>query len=75
MGANVYGEIVSEHLTFNEKTLWTGGPSESRPNYMGGNNASKGQYGTKIKEIQEAFLEGNVKQAEDKTLYAKWVKK
>ena len=25
MGANVYGEIVSEHLTFNEKTLWTGG--------------------------------------------------
>ncbi|MBR5565556.1 MAG: glycoside hydrolase N-terminal domain-containing protein [Roseburia sp.] len=64
MGANVYGEIVSEHLTFNEKTLWTGGPSESRPNYMGGNNAEKGQNGTKIKEIQAAFLAGNISQGE-----------
>ena len=24
MGANVYGEVQTEHLTFNEKTLWTG---------------------------------------------------
>ena len=63
MGANVYGEIVSEHLTFNEKTLWTGGPSSSRPNYMGGNNENKGQNGAKIKEIQQAFLSGNTSQA------------
>ena len=59
MGANVYGEIVSEHLTFNEKTLWTGGPSASRPNYKGGNNASKGNNGTWLKEIQKQFLAGN----------------
>ena len=59
MGANVYGEIVSEHLTFNEKTLWTGGPSASRPNYMGGNIESKGQNGTIMKQIQELFLSGN----------------
>ena len=59
MGANVYGEIVSEHLTFNEKTLWTGGPSASRPNYMGGNIESKGQNGAKIQEIQQLFLSGN----------------
>ena len=59
MGANVYGEIVSEHLTFNEKTLWTGGPSSSRPNYMGGNLESKGQNGAMMKQIQELFLEGN----------------
>ena len=59
MGANVYGEIVSEHLTFNEKTLWTGGPSASRPNYMGGNIESKGQNGAKIQEIQQLFLDGN----------------
>ena len=59
MGANVYGEIVSEHLTFNEKTLWTGGPSDSRPNYNGGNNANKGQNGAKLKEIQQQFLAGN----------------
>ncbi|MBQ8858036.1 MAG: glycoside hydrolase N-terminal domain-containing protein [Lachnospiraceae bacterium] len=63
MGANVYGEIVSEHLTFNEKTLWTGGPSSSRPNYIGGNNASKGQNGAMIKQIQQAFLNGNTSQA------------
>lgn len=41
MGANVYGEISNERLTFNEKTLWTGGPSESRPDYNGGNLESK----------------------------------
>lgn len=27
MGANVYGEIVNERLTFNQKTLWNGGPA------------------------------------------------
>ena len=59
MGANVYGEIVSEHLTFNEKTLWTGGPSSSRPDYMGGNLENKGQNGTMMKQIQELFLSGN----------------
>ena len=59
MGANVYGEIVSEHLTFNEKTLWTGGPSANRPNYNGGNNVSKGNNGTWLKEIQKQFLAGN----------------
>lgn len=26
MGANVYGEVGKERMTFNEKTLWTGGP-------------------------------------------------
>ena len=25
MGANVYGEVEKEHLTFNQKTLWNGG--------------------------------------------------
>ena len=59
MGAIVYGEIVSEHLTFNEKTLWTGGPSASRPDYRGGNIESKGQNGAMIKQIQELFLNGN----------------
>lgn len=26
LGASVYGTLASEQLTFNEKTLWTGGP-------------------------------------------------
>ena len=59
MGANVYGEIVNEHLTFNEKTLWTGGPSASRPDYQGGNLASKGQNGAIMEQIQDLFLNGN----------------
>ena len=59
MGANIYGEILSEHLTFNEKTLWTGGPSDSRTDYMGGNLESKGQNGTILEQIQELFLQGS----------------
>ena len=58
MGANVYGEVQTEHLTFNEKTLWTGGPSDSRKNYNGGNNVSKGANGATIKRIQQLFSEG-----------------
>ena len=63
MGANVYGEIVSEHLTFNEKTLWTGGPSPSRPIYMGGNLENKGQNGAVMTRVQELFLAGSTSAA------------
>ena len=60
MGANVYGEVSKEHLTFNHKTLWNGGPSESRPDYNGGNidtvgNQSMADY---VKSVQDAFLSG-----------------
>ncbi len=63
MGANVYGEVVSEHLTFNEKTLWTGGPSKSRPNYNGGNLESQGQNGAVMQQIQQLFAEGKDSEA------------
>ena len=63
MGANVYGEIVSEHLTFNEKTLWTGGPSASRPNYKGGNIEANGNNGKVMEEIQNLFLQGQTSAA------------
>lgn len=66
MGANIYGEIVSEHLTFNEKTLWTGGPSESREDYNGGNLESSGRNGALMKEIQELFAAGNNDEATSK---------
>ena len=65
MGANVYGEVATEHLTFNHKTLWTGGPSESRPNYDGGNLETINYGGVSytpaqfIKKIQETFAAGN----------------
>lgn len=63
MGANVYGEISTERLTFNEKTLWTGGPSESRPDYNGGNLEAQGNYGETLKEIQQLFAEGRDSEA------------
>ncbi|SCP96722.1 glycosyl hydrolase family 95 catalytic domain-containing protein [Anaerobium acetethylicum] len=63
IGANIYGEIASEHLTFNEKTLWTGGPSESRPAYNGGNIEAKGNNGQTVKEIQALFIAGQDAQA------------
>ena len=55
IGANVYGEISCEHLTFNEETLWIGGPSSKRPNYNGGNIIDKGLYGETLHEIQKLF--------------------
>lgn len=71
IGGNVYGEIVNERITFNEKTLWTGGPSEKRPDYNGGNKemANNGKAMSEVlKEIQELFAlhteEGN-RQASD----------
>ncbi len=66
MGANIFGAVESEHLTFNEKTLWTGGPSESRPNYMGGNVESRGRNGEAMKEIQELFALGKDAEASNK---------
>ena len=65
MGANVYGDVATEHLTFNHKTLWTGGPSDSRPNYDGGNLETINYGGVSytpaqfITKIQEAFAAGN----------------
>ena len=61
MGANVYGEIVNERLTFNQKTLWNGGPSTKRPNYNGGNIENKaGVY----QSVVDAFLAGEDSKAE-----------
>lgn len=37
MGMCVFGRTEVERLQFNEKTLWTGGPSPKRPDYYGGN--------------------------------------
>ena len=37
MGGTIYGEVGTEEIVLNEESLWTGGPSDSRPNYDGGN--------------------------------------
>ena len=66
MGANVYGEINNEKLTFNQKTLWNGGPSSRRPNYKGGNKATTNS-GEKMsdlyKRIMALYEEGNTEEA------------
>ena len=36
-GGILFGQIAKDQIHFNEKNLWSGGPSASRPNYNGGN--------------------------------------
>lgn len=36
-GGILFGQVGKDQIHFNEKTLWNGGPSESQPNYNGGN--------------------------------------
>ena len=59
IGASVFGRYDTERIQLNEKSLWSGGPAESRPDYMGGNLVSSGQYGQTIKNIQNYFAQGN----------------
>lgn len=61
MGANVYGEIARERLTFNQKTLWNGGPSTRRPDYDGGNIDKASQW----QESVTAFLAGDEQRGSD----------
>lgn len=42
MGANIFGEVGRERLTFNQKTVWNGGPAQKRPDYNGGNKTEIG---------------------------------
>lgn len=61
MGANIYGEIVNERLTFNQKTLWSGGENqEKRPNYNWGHREGMVE---KRQEIINEFLVGNDQKA------------
>lgn len=40
LGNLIFGGIAKERIHFNEKSLWTGGPSDSRPNYQFGNKST-----------------------------------
>ncbi|RPF42071.1 fibronectin type III domain protein [Hydrogenoanaerobacterium saccharovorans] len=57
MGAMLAGQIKDETIQFNEKTLWTGGPSTSRPDYKGGNK--DGDLSKALKKIQSYLLKGD----------------
>ena len=59
IGASVFGGVQTERIQLNEKSLWSGGPSDSRPNYNGGNLEEKGKNGQTVKEIQQLFANGD----------------
>lgn len=56
MGASFFGGVAREKIVFNEKTLWRGGPSPSRPDYRGGNTPDSHRY---VKEVQEKLYAGD----------------
>ncbi len=60
MGATFFGGIAQERVVLNEKTLWIGGPSPSRPDYDGGNR--KGAYKS-VKKVQELLAAGKYDEA------------
>ena len=61
LGANIMGAVEAERITFNEKTLWRGGP-----NTAGGAdyywNVNK-QSAHVLDEIRQAFVDGDEKKA------------
>lgn len=61
LGANIYGEIGTEHLTINEETLWSGGRG-SVSNYDGGNPDSSVK--TTYDSLASAALSGSVSNIE-----------
>lgn len=61
IGANIFGSVATEYITFNEKSLWRGGP-----NTAGGADwywqVNKNSAAI-LKDIRQAFLEGNTEKA------------
>lgn len=62
IGANILGSVSAERITFNEKTLWRGGPNTSAgaAKYW---NVNK-QSAHVLDEIRQAFIDGDQKKAE-----------
>lgn len=57
IGANILGSVEAERFTFNEKTLWRGGPNTARgADYYWNVNKPSAHI---IKDIQKAFADGD----------------
>ena len=57
IGANVFGSVATERFSFNEKTLWRGGPNTSRgADYYWNVNKSSASV---LQDIRDAFTQGN----------------
>ncbi len=62
MGANILGSVEKERITFNEKTLWEGGPHSVKYSAEKYWDMNKNGY-TVLKDIQQALLAGNKSKA------------
>ena len=61
LGANIMGSVEAERITFNEKTLWRGGPNTAAGTDAYWNvNKQSAHY---LNEIRKAFLERDEKKA------------
>lgn len=61
IGANVFGPIGEERFTFNEKSLWRGGPNTSGgADYYWNVNKKSAHV---LQEIRQAFLDGDAEKA------------
>ncbi len=61
IGANIFGSIEAERITFNEKTLWRGGPNtEGGADYYWNVNKKSAHL---LDDIRQAFLDGNDEKA------------
>lgn len=65
IGANVFGSVQTERLTFNEKTLWRGGPNTSKDaGYYWNVNKRSAQV---LTDIRRAFMTGDIDRATELT--------
>lgn len=62
LGMSIMGNIKSDTVVLNHKTLWAGGPSPKRPDYCGGNIITPDENGKLpsdyYREIYDAFKNG-----------------
>lgn len=62
LGANIIGSVDTERITFNEKTLWRGGPNTAKgAEYYWNVNKQSAHV---LDEIRKAFTEGDQQKAE-----------
>lgn len=62
LGANIIGPVDTERITFNEKTLWRGGPNTAKgAEYYWNVNKQSAHV---LDEIRKAFTEGDQQKAE-----------
>ena len=65
LGANIMGSIEAERITFNEKSLWRGGPNTAKGAYYYWNVNKESAH--LLPEIRQAFTDGDLKKASELT--------